>query len=304
MSVTATQALFIKLGSGGEWEDECIKRSVLRIGFRKIPHELCLAGDWRSVREKFLEDGCTKGTAQMHTTELERFYTADKFTLWITFSNNRLYWGFVGGPVKTTREGYKERVVIRGWRNEDINGAPLHSSQLSSKLTQVSGYRGTICNVTEFCYLKDRLNGTLPPEVQVAQRARGALLVTLEPLIQNLTWRDFETLVDMVFTAGGWRRIGVLGKNEKDIDLDLQQPVTRERLFVQVKSKCDTATLRKISTSIRSKPEYHRAFAVTHSFTGKLPNGLDPRLKLVQVSELSPLVLDAGLTDWLLEKSK
>jgi hypothetical protein len=47
--------------------------------------------------------------------------------------------------------------------------------------------------------------------------------------------RDFETLVDLVFSTSGWRRQGVVGKTQKTLDLDLILPSTGERAFVQVK---------------------------------------------------------------------
>jgi hypothetical protein len=62
--------------------------------------------------------------------------------------------------------------------------------------------------------------------------------LAIAQLIQRLDDKDFENLVDMVFTAGGWRRIGGVGGTEKNIDIELQQPVTGEFVMVKVKSKC------------------------------------------------------------------
>ena len=47
---------------------------------------------------------------------------------------------------------------------------------------------------------------------------------------------DFETLVDLIFARGGWHRVSALGGNEADIDLAVEQSLTGERAFVQVKS--------------------------------------------------------------------
>ena len=74
--------------------------------------------------------------------------------LWITFARGHLWWAFAkpgvhltGGDVKKEGEGY--RIVIDRWRNIDVIGRPLTMDSLSTRLTQLAGYRGTICNVRE-----------------------------------------------------------------------------------------------------------------------------------------------------------
>jgi hypothetical protein len=62
-------------------------------------------------------------------------------------------------------------------------------------------------------------------------------------LMKLLGWRDFELLVDLVFTSSGWRRVGIVGKTQKTLDLDLILPSTGERAFVQVKSTTTLAEL-------------------------------------------------------------
>lgn len=48
-------------------------------------------------------------------------------------------------------------------------------------------------------------------------------------LMQLLAPRDFELLVDLVFTSSGWRRVGEFGKTQKTLDLDLVLPNTKEK---------------------------------------------------------------------------
>ena len=49
--------------------------------------------------------------------------------------------------------------------------------------------------------------------------------------------------MDLVFTSSGWRRLGVVGKTQKTLDLSLELPSTGERAFVQVKSRTDSKEL-------------------------------------------------------------
>jgi hypothetical protein len=52
-----------------------------------------------------------------------------------------------------------------------------------------------------------------------------------------ITWQDFELLVDLVFSASGWRRTGPIGRTQKMVDLELELPTTGERAFIQAKSR-------------------------------------------------------------------
>jgi hypothetical protein len=305
MNISATQAYFIKLGESGRWETECLSGGYMRVGFNDIPHELCAAKNWNEVKKLYLDKGGPKGNAARYTTELERFYSSPAETLWITFSDRKLWWGFAEGEACMEADLNKKRKIKNGWQSVDVKGNDLFIGEISSRLTQVRGYQGTICDVKQLKYLLRKINGEILPEVQKAKTAKTDLLAALAPVIQQLDWKDFEDLVDMVFTAGGWRRIGGIGGTEKDIDLELQQPVTGELVMVQVKSKCSPQLVREISESNSRKTQYKQIFVVTHSFDGKIPvDGVDARLRVVDVHELANLVLDAGLTGWVIEKSK
>lgn len=305
MEIKAKGAYFIKLGKGGGWESECLDAGIMRVRFQEVSPDICVAGDWETIKQIYREAGKDEGTATRFATELERFYTAPPDCLWITFAARRLWWGFAEKGVHSGKNGLKERKIKGGWCSTDIRKRPLDVSTLSSKLIQTGGYRGTICRIEAFDYLLARINAQVLPETQAALDARSEFLNAMIPLIRNLTWRDFEVLVDMTFTAGGWRRIGVLGKTEKTIDLELQQPVTYELAMVQVKSKSNANVVREISTAVREMQQYRRIFIVTHSYQGQsVPAGIDDRIELLNEERLAPMILDAGLGDWLIEKSK
>jgi hypothetical protein len=67
-------------------------------------------------------------------------------------------------------------------------------------------------------------------------------------MIRQLDWRDFETLVDLIFARGGWQRSSVLGKDQADVDLILTQPTIGETAWVQIKS--GTLRLSLTTTSV------------------------------------------------------
>ncbi len=119
---------------------------------------------------------------------------------------------------------------------------------------------------------------------------------TLE-LMRRLEPRDFELLVDLVFTTSGWRRVGIVGKTQKTLDLTL--PSTGERAFVQVKAKTTSQELAEDVAAIEDSP-FNRMFYVFHS--GEAATG-DERVTVIGPEQLADLVMDAGLVGWLIRKA-
>jgi hypothetical protein len=128
----------------------------------------------------------------------------------------------------------KRRAVIGMWSDENIHHKTLWKSKLSGNLLKTEGFQGTICELQPGVrdYLMHKINGTLEPHVQQAKDAEQALSAALIPVIKHLHPTDFEILVDLIFMHGGWRRVGILGGTEKDIDLDLVSPITGEHIGV------------------------------------------------------------------------
>ncbi len=129
-----------------------------------------------------------------------------------TFARGHLWWAFAEREVYRPRDpsphqGECYRKVIGGWRNTDVAGKPLTMEGLSSKLTQLAGYRRTMCSVAEADYLLRRINAEEEPVVAAARAARQALVDASEDLIRQLHWADFETFVDLIFSRAGWRRV-------------------------------------------------------------------------------------------------
>src|SRR6185312_13507078 len=111
--------------------------------------------------------------------------------------------------------------------------------------------------------------------------------------------RDFAILVDLVFSTSGWRRLGIVGKTQKTLDLDLMLPSTGERAFVQVKSHTTSAELAKYVGQLDEHGPFDRMLYVFHS--GKADTD-DERVTVIGPEKLAELVLDAGLVNWLIRK--
>jgi len=161
-------------------------------------------------------------------------------------------------------------------------------------------FRGTICEVKEFEYLKRKLNGQLLPEVEDAARAENEMVKKIIPLMGLLTWQDFEMLVDLVFANSGWRRLGQVGKTQKTVDIELMLPTTGERASVQIKSAATKQDLAEYLNRLKDSQAYDRMFFVWHS--GDVGEAEAKNVELIGLDRLAKMVFDAGLTSWLREK--
>jgi hypothetical protein len=295
---------YIKLGEEGKWEKECLANNIIRFGFDSATPErfpLCRAGRWQALTKSFVEAGRTKGTATRFTNETRLFFEDDGSTLWITFMAERLWWGFLTpSPPERHADGDGVwRAITDGWRSTDLNGEQLTKDRLSGALTKLEAYRGTSCKVDVADYVIRRINGKKTPEVERAIAAFEEMRLSAQGLMRLLEPRDFETLVDLVFSTSGWRRQGVVGKTQKTLDLDLILPSTGERAFVQVKSKTTSAELAKYVGELSEHGPYDRMFYVFHSGEASTD---DERVTVVGPEKLAELVVEAGLANWLIRK--
>ena len=215
-----------------------------------------------------------------------------------------MYWCHAYKEVYELEGGSRIRKVIGSWSCFDQNGNPLSIENIDGRITKVQGYRGTICGVELPEYLLRKINGEVQPEIQSTKEALEALKRNIEDLIKGLWWNDFELLVDLIFSQSGWQRISVLGKTEKDIDLDVFSPVSQKRAFVQVKSTTTAEQIQSYREIFSQHHQYDEMYFVFHTFSGSLKNLSidDPRVTLWDISRVAELVINAGLIDWLLAK--
>jgi hypothetical protein len=297
---------YIKLGEGGSWEKECLDKGIIRFGFsssspQRLP--LCRAEQWDQLRQSFITEGKSKGTATRFTNETRIFFEDQGSTLWITFNGAQLYWGLLAAsPPEPHPDGNGVyRTVKDGWRRTDVNGEPLTKDRLSGALTKVAAYQGTTCGVDPDVadYVRRRINGRKTPQVERAVAAIKETEASVLGLMKLLGWRDFETLVDLVFTSSGWRRLGMVGGTEKTRDIDLMLPSTNQRAFVQVKSETTSAELAEYVAELDEHDGYDLMFYVFHSGDAKTD---DERVIVIGPDKLAEMVIDAGLVNWLVRK--
>jgi len=307
--LATSRVRYIKLGAGGRLEQECLANGLIYFGFgMEQPRRLALglAARWSDLRESLLADVRTPGTATNITNQARKFFEDDGSTVWITFHAGWLWWGLLEPSPPQARDGHDGvwRKVAGSWRNSDIHGAALTTDRLAGALTGLARFQGTSCVVKPAvgAYVVRRINGQLLPEVERALLSVEQMQASMLELIRLLDWRDFETLVDLVFSTSGWRRLRMVGGSEKTLDIDLVLPSTGQRAFVQVKSHTTQRELDRYIRSLDERGSDVRMFFVYHSSQVRGLHTTNPRVTVIGPTDLAPMVLNAGLASWLIDK--
>jgi hypothetical protein len=267
--VRATAARYIKLGEAGEWAERCIGEGTLRLGYYEAPHEAALRGDMDALREAYTSR--SRATASRYAGEALQFYQEPIDTLWVTFSDDHLYWcharpevEFLGSDKARHPHGSRLRRTVAGWRKTDIQGKPLLKRNLPGALTSTGRFQGTICRYGELDRLLQAINCESRPLLDAAHVAYLQAVKALRPLVKELHPTDFELLVELIFAQSGYRRQSLTGKTQKTIDIALELPITGESAFVQVKTKTHQAELDSYVAELNGGP-FDRMFYVYHT---------------------------------------
>ncbi|MBF0269943.1 MAG: hypothetical protein HQL44_15265 [Alphaproteobacteria bacterium] len=311
--VTASRVRYIKLGSGGMWEKECFEKGVIRLGFSTETHfDICMNGDWKALTEKFHASGKTKGVATNFSNQVKAFFEDDGI-LWITFYDNKLWWAFADieeqicrhpdgdGTFRKVRERWSD--CEERWSDCYINRQTLNMDDISGRITRLAGFRGACAEIRDkedIEYIIRRINGLRLKAAEEAERLSHDLCGNIVLMLQKLTPKDFELLVDLVFSGSGWRRQSVVGETQKTVDMVLQLPTTGERAFVQVKSSANQKNFNEeYLEAFQNMGQFGRMFFVYH--TGAI-SCADPSVTIIGPEKFAQMVLDAGLTSWLINR--
>jgi hypothetical protein len=144
-----------------------------------------------------------------------------------------------------------------------------------------------------------RINGESLPCVADASQKLTDLELSILKVIRLLLPEDFELLVGLLFSTSGWRRVSAIGGNEKTTDMDLELPITGEEAFVQVKSATNQGQVDDYLDKLESEGIKGRMFYVYHS--GTVANR-SSQVQLIGPERLAKMVVNAGLTQWVIDK--
>lgn len=299
------KAFFIKMGRKGAWEESAIKQGKIRIGWREIKLGDIQQERWDKIKKEIRTLSKTDGSASADFNALRNIYDADSNTVFITFYGGKLYWCKSKTTVKRVLEDdiSKYRPVDGQWQCRDIKGEILDLSKVPGTISKVQRFSGTCCQVHEFDILFRLINGLHSEEYKAIEKARKQLTNDVKRGITLLHPKEFELLVELIFRQSGWRRVSVLGESLKDIDLELEDPITLDRYMVQIKSESNVKEFKEYAVRYNEqyKDKFRYFYYVVHTTKEKLRSD-DERIKIVLPDELAKMVISSGLVDWLLNK--
>ncbi len=311
----AERICYIKLGEKGRWAETCFSEGVLRFGFSSGKPEIlknASARNWEAVRQFWITRGKPQQVATSFTNQTRNFFEDAGKTLWITIENGFLYYGFTHGEITPDSDSKEfdgselsthRKMAELGWQRVDANGNELRINELSGRLTKISGFRGTTFTLGEdnVEYLKLRLQGKLSPSVAKAEETIRKLTAELVDLIQLLTPQDFELLVQQIFAHSGWRQLYATGGTRKTVDLELENPITKDVAFVQVKHA--TNNLEFLDYKQQKESSYYARMFYVYS-TGSIDEIDDDSITIWNATKVAEQVIATGLINWLIKKAK
>jgi hypothetical protein len=303
-SLDFANAFYIKLGRAGTWETDSIDSGKLRLGWRRQSVEDINANRWESIEQQLRDELRDKppGVATTDLNALRNIAESHSDDVWITFHRAKMWWTRLTGPIEQDSVSKFRRTAVP-WCDRATNGRLLVINELPGKISQLQGFRGTACRVHPADVLRRTLNGTRSPLATAISDERARLSEHLTVAIRELHWKDFETLVDLVFRAAGWVRVSVLGQQAKAYDLELREAITGDRYVVQVKSRAGIAELQATVASF-SPEDFSRIFFVVHSPDPDLAalSDIPGHVEVVPPEKLGELAMNAGLARWLEDK--
>lgn len=309
-SARESDVRFIKLGRRGAWWPEARETKTIRLGFEEAPFDPCKAGRWEQVKEAVSRAGIK--TAQQAANQIRDFFELGETALWLTIEDGDVWWAFSEpgvtnlGPMKRSdyeKNGARSRRLVDRWRNVDLKGRRLRIDSMTTRVTKVTSFQGTICRPDGASDILRRIRGEQSPTRQRTQETVERLIHDVGDLLDQLHQDDFELLIELVFSASGWRRISATGGTMKTFDLVLNLPSTNENSFVQVKSQTDQKTLGKYIEDLRNHTGFNRLFFAYHTPAEPLHNPEPERVTIWSRYDIGRQVLQAGLVEWVLNRT-
>ena len=295
------RAYYIKLGEKGKYEQSAISESKLIIGYGGQSLQDINSGNWVKIREQ-LRQGQPSGVATKDLNALRLICESTSEDLWITFFQGMMWWCRLGPKEVFQGDKSKYRLVDGKWSNQDICRNILEINGIPGDLSKIQRFQGTVCKVRALETLRRLVNNESSPEYKEIAKCETDLINSVEKGIKKLNWKDFETFVDLVFRESGWRRLSMRGGTMKFMDLELEDPITKEKYQVQIKSKATREEFDYYAKQFNPKQPLRWFYFVVHSPNEELKALQNPwpNVKLIGPGQLSEMVVRLGLVNWLM----
>jgi hypothetical protein len=304
--VEFTNAYYIKLGRGGEYEESAFREDKIRVGWNGQSLDEINQRNWEVIGKQIQAELLNKGAAKRDLNALMTIVESTNDDIWITFRSPYLHWCKVGAAGIFEDETSKYRKVAGKWRNCDIHDKPLIINQIPGSIAQIQRFPAAICKVSEIEDLRRLINDQQSEEYKAICVARNVLIEQVGNGLKHLHWKDYETLTDLLFRNAGWNRMSLLGEAMQYVDMELEEPITKKLYQVQVKAQASVADFEKYAQRF-SPGNYERLYFVVYRPKTDLASYRNTKYENVEIilpERLAQMVVEYGLLEWLLKKIK
>lgn len=304
--VKFNRAYYLKLGEQGRWEDVLCEGEKARIGWKNISLIDIQQKRWDKIKGEIESDFELRGKRNGATQDfnaLKIFCEATELDIFITFFDGKLYWCKLDNSEIQEDSVSKYRITKIKWRCKDIFGNILYTNKISGRISKTQGFRATLCSIDELDSLKRIINSEKSPLIINIESKRKELCELITKALNELHWKDLEILADLIFRQTGWRRISLIGGKMKYIDMELEDVITKERYQVQVKASANKQDFEEYAEKFNGL-DYRRMFFVVFNPDNSLIqyNNRFENIQLILGAELSELIIDLGLVNWIVQK--
>lgn len=300
------RAYYLKLGESGAYETELNDGIKARIGWKNIDIADIITNNWNRIFSDIKKDFQDRSKNTGWTNDYNALKTFCEITendVVITFANSKLYWCKLSNEPIQKDNISKFRNTQLKWSSQNIFGKELYINEISGKITKTIGFKATLCNIDEIETLKRIINGERNPIVIEIENKKNEIIHLLLEALSNLHWKDFEILTDLIFRQSGWQRISMLGESMKYADLELEDPITKDKYQVQVKASAGINEFEEYAKNFINS-NFRKLFFVVFQPKNELINYKHnyENIQILTGIELCKMIIDLGLMNWVLNR--
>jgi len=191
------------------------------------------------------------------------------------------------------------------WNNRSLDGERhLWIAELPGNITATAGFQGTVCEPGASTDILRVIRNQKHPNAKILDEARKEYERQVSKLIADLRHKDFEDLIDQILLKTGWTRLGKLGGVTEGIDLEVQNQISSEIAFVQVKGSATQAILDNyIQRFSERRSRYKRMIFAVHSPKGTLTVSEKLPVHVWTGQKLAEMVVDLGLVNFVMTRT-
>ncbi|MFO0965965.1 MAG: restriction endonuclease [Gemmataceae bacterium] len=298
---------YVKNGKGGQWWKTALADSQVHLGWKSVPHDLLLAPDFTRIKETIRAEFGSRQGATQDFNALRDLLDAPSRHIWMTFQDSYMWWctvldgAIINPDGESSEKGNFWLACNRPWSNRSVKGDLLAILDLPGTVTTTAAFRATVCTPPAWQAILRIIQGQQNPDAAKAAQARAAYEHAILAIVQRLSPKDFEQLIDHILTRTGWSRISTLGKQREGIDVEAENLAVGEIAFVQVKSSATQTVLDDYVERFQQRRElYARMIFAVHSPSGRLePPSELPEVQVWTGERVAELVVRVGLGEWV-----